>query len=138
MKRVLLMSLVGLLNFQVAVVAQNPSPPVLTNVQASGTQLNLSFATYPSVQVYTFLSTSNLNLPFLPDPKYVLVPYNLATNYVTNALIITTNVTMQFAWWNSNAPAPQFVRLQVTPLSSNALLTAIVLNRLAYGPTPDE
>jgi hypothetical protein len=67
-----------------------------------------------------------------------LVPYNLATNYVTNALIITTNVTMQYEWRSSNAPPPQFVRLQATPLSSNALLTAIVLNRLAYGPTPDE
>jgi uncharacterized protein (DUF1800 family) len=126
------------LGFGVALLAQTPSPPVLTNVNAAGGQLNISFAPYPSVQAYTFLSTSNLGLPFLPNPNYFLVPYNLATNYVTNGSIITTNVTMQYEWRSSNAPAPQFVRLQATPLSSNALLTAIVLNRLAYGPTPDE
>ena len=57
---------------------------------------------------------------------------------MTNGLVITTNINAQYQWRNSNTPAPFFVRLQVTPMSSNALLTAIVLNRLAYGPTPDE
>ena len=127
-------------SFQTALLAQvpSPSPPVLTNATASGTTFNVNFAPYPSVQAYTFLTTSNLSLPFLPNTNYVLVPYNFATNYVTNALLITTNVTMQYQWQNSNTPAPQFVRLQAAPISSNALLTSIVLNRLAYGPTPDE
>ena len=31
-----------------------------------------------------------------------------------------------------------FYRLQVVSLDSSALLVATVLNRLAYGPTPDE
>jgi hypothetical protein len=31
-----------------------------------------------------------------------------------------------------------FYRLEVTPMDSNQLLTTTVLNRLAYGPTPDE
>jgi uncharacterized protein (DUF1800 family) len=140
MKRVLLLSLAGLLELCLpgALSGQTPSPPLLTNVNAVGTTFNLSFAPYPSAQAYSFLTTSNLSLPFLPNPNYLLVPYNVITNYVTNGLIITTNVTMQYQWQNSNAPAPHFARLQITPMSSNALLTAIVLNRLAYGPTPDE
>jgi uncharacterized protein (DUF1800 family) len=140
MKRVLLMLFVGVLEVcsRVALLAQNPLPPVLTNVNANGSQLNLNFAPYPSAQAYLFLTTTNLNIPFLPDTNYFLVPYNFATNYVTNGLIVTTNVTMQYQWSSSNAAPPQFVRVAATPLSSNALLTAIVLNRLAYGPTPDE
>src|SRR2546430_8192271 len=31
-----------------------------------------------------------------------------------------------------------FYRLRVTPMSSNAVLAATALNRLTYGPTPDE
>jgi uncharacterized protein (DUF1800 family) len=140
MKRVLLMLFLGVLEVcsRVALLAQNPFPPVLTNVNATGSQLNFNFAPYPSAEAYLFLTTTNLNLPFLADTNYFLVPYNFATNYVTNGLIVTTNVTMQYQWSSSNAPPPQFVRVAATPLSSNALLAAIVLNRLAYGPTPDE
>jgi uncharacterized protein (DUF1800 family) len=40
--------------------------------------------------------------------------------------------------WTSPLEAERsFHRLEVTPLSSNAVLTATVLNRLAYGPTPE-
>jgi uncharacterized protein (DUF1800 family) len=138
MRRVLFVLFLGFLGvcLTITLVAQNP--PVLTNANVNGSQFNFSFTPYPSVQSYTFLSTSNLSLPFLVDSNYALVPYNFATNYVTNGVIITTNVTVQFQWQNSNATPPHFARVQVTPLSSNALLTAIVLNRLAYGPTPDE
>jgi uncharacterized protein (DUF1800 family) len=38
----------------------------------------------------------------------------------------------------SNALGQQFFALTQAQMSSNALLTANVLNRLAYGPTPDE
>lgn len=44
-----------------------------------------------------------------------------------------SNLTWTVALGLSNA----FHRLEITPLSSNALLTATVLNRLAYGPTPE-
>src|SRR5436305_23213 len=43
--------------------------------------------------------------------------------------------------WCSCPDAPgrrAFYRVQVTPMSSNSLLAATVLNRLTYGPTPDE
>jgi uncharacterized protein (DUF1800 family) len=127
----------GAVLWPLALSAADP-PPVLTNAAVAGSQFNVNFAPYPSAQAYTFLSTSNLAAPFLPDPVFSWVPYNVTTNYVTNGLVITTNVNALYQWSRPNPPAPFFTELAVTPLSSNALLTAIVLNRLAYGQTPDE
>ncbi|HEY6167713.1 MAG TPA: DUF1800 family protein [Verrucomicrobiae bacterium] len=39
---------------------------------------------------------------------------------------------------HNNAATQGYYKSQITTLSSNAVLTAIALNRLAYGPTPDE
>src|SRR5687768_14621621 len=38
----------------------------------------------------------------------------------------------------SNALQQQFFKLKLTNMSSDALLTANLLNRIAYGPTPDD
>jgi uncharacterized protein (DUF1800 family) len=122
---------------QFTTFASDP-PPVLTNANVSGTQFNVNFAPYPAAQAYTFLSATNLSFPFLPDTNYSWAAYDVTTNYVTNGPIITTNISAQYQWQNPNALPPHFSRLQVTPMSSNALLAAIALNRLAYGPTPDE
>jgi uncharacterized protein (DUF1800 family) len=140
MKRALILLLTTscAVHLQIARTLAADAPPVLTNMPAPAGQLNLKFAPYPSAQGYTFLSASNLAFPLLPDANFLLVPYNVVTNYITNGLAVRTNVEALYEWRKTNAPPPQFVRLQVTPLSSNALLTAIVLNRLAYGPTPDE
>src|SRR5688572_11619031 len=43
-----------------------------------------------------------------------------------------------YTWTTSNALGSQFFGLTQSQMSSNALLTANALNRLAYGPTPDE
>lgn len=40
-------------------------------------------------------------------------------------------------WTAPLGPGNVFHQLEITPLSSNALLTATVLSKLAYGPTPD-
>jgi uncharacterized protein (DUF1800 family) len=124
-------------SFQGNLFATDP-PPILTNANVIGSQFNVNFAPYPAAQAYTFLSATNLNFPFLPNANYSWSAYNVTTNYVTNGPIITTNISAQYEWQNPNAPPPHFARLQVTPMSSNALLASIVLNRLAYGPTPDE
>jgi uncharacterized protein (DUF1800 family) len=114
------------------------SPPVLTNLGFGNQQYNFDFAPYPSAQAYQFFTATNLNFPFVLNSNVFWVPYHIVTNRVTNGPTITTNITAQYEWRISNAPKPLFVRLQVTPMSSNALLTATALNRLAYGPTPDE
>ena len=113
-------------------------PPVLTNVTVLGTQMAVDFDPYPSAQGYTFFSATNLHLPFLPDTNFFWVPYNLATNYVTNGADRHHKRQRAISMAQLQCAAAFFVRLQATPMSSNALLTAIVLNRLAYGPTPDE
>jgi uncharacterized protein (DUF1800 family) len=114
------------------------APPVLTNTAVSSGRFTVNFAPYPAAQTYTFLGTTNFSSTFVPDTNFLWIPYHLTTNYVTNGLVVSTNINALYQWGRSNTPAPYFVRLQVTPMSSNALLSAIVLNRLAYGPTPDE
>jgi uncharacterized protein (DUF1800 family) len=43
-----------------------------------------------------------------------------------------------YSWGITNAQPRLFFRLTQAQMSSNELLTSTVLNRLAYGPTPDE
>ena len=43
-----------------------------------------------------------------------------------------------YAWGTTNSTPRMFFSLTQSQMSSNALLSASVLNRLAYGPTPDE
>ncbi len=117
-----------------ALPAADPPVPVITNLNLNGTQLNLRFAPYPAAQVYSILSTPDLSLPFAPNPNFFLSAY---TNFTTNGSTILTNVN--YEWRNPGNSGPGgFYQLQVTPLSSNAVLATTVLNRLAYGPTPDE
>src|SRR5437667_1669932 len=129
--------------------AEAPPTAAITNVNAAGQQLNLQFTLYPGAQTYTILSAPDLNSPFLPDPNFLLTPHNL-TNYLTNVVngsnVVTTNIQALYEWRRTNNTTPDcFYRLEVVPMdssglpqSTNSLLTATVLNRLAYGPTPDE
>jgi len=43
-----------------------------------------------------------------------------------------------YVWMTPSAGGLQFYQVQMTPKDSNAVVNATVLNRLAYGPTPDE
>ncbi len=119
----------------------DPVPPVLTEVNYSNTTANLKFTLYPGTESYTLLAATNLALPFVPDANFVVGSYtltNFSTNIVNNTNLISTNVQTFWEWRRTNAASPSFYRVQATPLSSNALLAATVLNRLTYGPTPDE
>jgi uncharacterized protein (DUF1800 family) len=129
--------------------ADDPPLPAITNVNAAGQQLNLQFTFYPSAQTYTILSKPDLNSPFLPDPNFLLSARYL-TNYFTNVVngtnLVTTNIQALYEWRRTNNTTPNgFYQVEVvpmdasgSPLSTNSLLTGTVLNRLAYGPTPDE
>jgi uncharacterized protein (DUF1800 family) len=77
------------------------------------------------------------------DTNFFLAPYitgyTVITNNTTNGPMVMTVTNYAYEWRNTNAGGPSgFYKLGVAPLSSNAVLTASVLNRLAYGPTPDE
>jgi len=64
-----------------------------------------------------------------------------ATNITNFAQVPGSNITALasgYTWRTTNSFPGQFYNLELIQLSSNDLLRANVLNRLAYGPTPDE
>ncbi len=94
----------------------DPAAPTLTGGPASNAQHRLSFTPYPSADVLRMLRSEPLGAPWIEDVSGVF-----------------SNLT-----WTASAPAGNaFHRLEVQPLGSNALLTATVLNKLGYGPTPE-
>src|SRR5258705_3635993 len=95
----------------------NPAPPRITGVIVSNAQQKVSWMPYPAAEAFRLWSRSNLSAPFAPNSGGTISGYE---------------------WTGPLNGGADFHRLEVTPLSSNALLTSIVLNRLAYGPTPDE
>lgn len=122
--------------------ATDPPPPVLTNFHASAAQQGFSFPPYPAAQAYTILSATNLSLPSAPDTNFFLAPYystNVYTNMINGTSVVSTVIQTLYEWRRTNNwSSLDFYRVRVTPMSSNALLASTVLNRLAYGPTPDD
>ena len=123
--------------------ATDPPPPTIESFTSTGAVKALKFPPYPAAAAYTFYSATNVSFPFTVNSNFVLSPYitgyTTITNNTTNGPVIVTVTNYAYEWRYPNATAPaEFYRVGVTPLSSNALLTATVLNRLAYGPTPDE
>lgn len=79
----------------------------------------IQFNPFPGVQEYKLFRADGLGKPFVED----------------------TSGTFNGYRWTSPLAATDalgFYRLQLTPISPEALLASTVLNRLAYGPTPDE
>lgn len=97
--------------------AGDPAPPQITGLSVSNTHKTVTWSPYPAAQQYDLLSTLDLGQLFATD---------------------LSGAVSGYTWKGTNSNASSFYQLQVTPMSSNALLTANVLNRLAYGPTPDE
>src|SRR5262245_42032246 len=96
------------------------TPPQIS-LTISNAQRQISWSPYPAAHEYKILSSTNLGLGFFEDASGTL-GWNSAG----------------YMWTSTNSNALSFYDFQVTPITSNALLTANVLNRLAYGPTPDE
>ncbi len=131
------------LNLHPSLPASEPPPPVIESLTATGGVKNLRFAPYPAAEAYSILSARDLASPFVPDTNFFLAPYitgyTVITNNTSNGPVVMTVTNLAYEWRSTNASAPSgFYKVGVTPLSSNAVLTANVLSRLAYGPTPDE
>jgi len=129
--------------FPFTVGATDPPPPVIDNIGSTGLQKSLRFTPYPAAQAYNFYSTTDVGLPFTLNTNFFRAPYITSytgiTNITSNGPVVITVTNFAYEWRLTNATAPGgFYRVSVTPLNSDALLTANVLNRLAYGPTPDE
>jgi uncharacterized protein (DUF1800 family) len=93
-----------------------PAAPSLTITTLSNSQKRVSFTPYPSGDVFKMLSVGQLG-----------------QSWTENFSGTFSDLTWAAPTSGSNA----FFRLQVQPLDSNALLTATVLSKLTYGPTPE-
>src|SRR5688572_3483230 len=92
-----------------------PAPPQVAGVTVSNGQQTVRFAPYPAAEAFRLLSATNISGTF--TPKSGAIP--------------------GLEWTGPTNGSTEFHRVEVTPMTSNALLSSIVLNRLAYGPTPD-
>src|SRR5436190_19828850 len=101
----------------VPLFASDPPPPQIIGVGSSNAQKAVLWAPYPSAAQYSIWSKTNVAGGFTNDASGRIDGYT---------------------WTASNTAPAKFFKLGVTTVSSNAVLTANVLNRLAYGPTPDE
>jgi uncharacterized protein (DUF1800 family) len=63
-----------------------------------------------------------------PGGPYTVIPGNLQNNGGWNG----------YDWQTNTTPASQFYKAQITPLNSNLVWAANLLNRAAYGPSPDD
>lgn len=107
----------GLVVWRISGSAGEPSKILGIEVEPSRHVLRLH--PHPAAEEYKVFRSDALNKPFAEAPDGILSGYD----------------------WTSPNPGlgpVGFYRVEVTPLSDSAVLTATVLNRLAYGPTPDE
>ena len=98
------------------------------------------------------VTSGPLTLSVTNNTKTLVWPRSLIPGLETNQLSVGTSVTnlapvlagsvaiyTNGYWWGISNNLPMlFWSLKQGQMSSNALLTANVLNRIAYGPTPDD
>ena len=93
--------------------------PVPPEIQISFTngQRRLELPLYPGAEAFVIQSTDDLGKGFTDD---------------------FTGQVRGYAWTAPLGTSPRFHRLKINPVGASASLAAVVLNRLAYGQTPDE
>lgn len=116
----------------------NP-PPGIDQLVVTPTQKSLRVTPAPAAQAYQFYSASNVAGPYSLNTNFILTPYvtGYATNLTTNGPVTIANFAYEYRLTNFPSSSG-FFTMSATTLSSNAVALATVLNRLAYGPTPDD
>lgn len=94
-----------------------PPPPTITGLTNSGSQSGISWDPSPGAVQYKVFRSDSLSQPFLED---------------------ISGTMNGFSWSSPMGGTAGFYRLQAVPMSDTELFSANVLNRIAYGPTPDE
>jgi uncharacterized protein (DUF1800 family) len=115
-----------------SIFAADPELPAITNFTKSGSNVNIRFSPlYPAAQSYAIQSATNLSSIFTSNANFLLSSYVISSS--------TNGTNYGYQWRATNiVTGTNFFRLAVTPMSSNAVLAATALSRLAYGSTPDE
>jgi len=101
-----------------AAFGANPPAPIITGVGSSNAQKTITWTPYPATDQYSVWSKTNVAGVFTNDGSGRISGFS----------------------WNGNGSnaSAKFFQMGATPMASNALLTANIFNRIAYGPTPDE
>lgn len=122
-----------------SITAVDYPPPVIDKIVVTGAQKNLRVTPAPGADAYYFFSATNATGPFVLNTNFVLSPYvtGYSTNYTTNGAITLTNLAYEWRATNFNHDSG-FFSMAATTVASNVTLGTTVMNRLAYGPTPDE
>lgn len=121
------------------IFASDVPPPVIDQLVVSGSQKSLRVTPSPGAQAFQFFSSTNAGGPFSLNTNFALVPYitGYSTNYTTNGPVPITNYA--YEWRNTNFSGNSgFFKMSATPLSSNTVALVTAMNRLAYGPTPND
>ena len=104
---------------QQKVIAGSTNEPSLSisGLSVSGEEMTVNFSPFPSIEEFKIFSTTNISGGSLEEDS-----------------------SGKVSGYDLKAPDPgikSFYQVGAVPLDSNTVLGAIVLNRLAYGPTPD-
>src|SRR5436190_20892255 len=86
-----------------SLLGSDPPPPQITGVGSSNAQKTVTWAPYPAAEQYSIRSKTNVAGTFTNDGSGAI---------------------SGFKWTGTNNSAAKFYQLGVTPISSNALLTA--------------
>ncbi len=113
MKRLIALSAV-VLSLLPALAAD--TPPLIYNLTVLNSNKSFQFTPAPAISNYTVLSGTDLSQPLTP----------------------VAGTISNFLYRGVSGSAARFYRVEAAPMSSNDLLSVNLLNRLAYGPTPDE
>jgi uncharacterized protein (DUF1800 family) len=95
----------------------NPAPPLMIGKPGTNGPAQFIFP-YPAAQQYQVFSTTDPSLPFTED--------NVSGKLLGPLFQVT------------NGGPQRFYKVSATPMNSNDVFIANVLNRLTYGPTPDD
>ncbi len=97
-------------------IAADSAPPRITGIQSAAGQARVRFTPYPGAEAFRLLKSGSVEGPFQEAPGPV----------------------KGYEWQGSADGSAGFYRLEVKPMDPKALMAATVLNRLAYGPTPED
>lgn len=88
------------------------------------------------VELSVIQGVPRLTLPAMPGNDAFTI--ESASDLGSGFTFDQTGRILGYEWRGTPAVGDRFYRVRLSPMSPDATLTAIVLNRLAYGPTPDE
>ena len=113
--RIALLAMSGVL---VSWMAGATDAPIITGISAEPGRVTLGFAPYPATVEYQIERADALGQPYRPD---------------------TTGFLDGFGWTGlASAPGDGFFRVNARVLTPDALLATTLLQRIAYGPSPDD